>query len=436
MTAGAGGGAGDGDRGRRGRGPLSLIAEAEFRKLWTVGVLQGAMRWLEILAIGVWTYALTHSPVAVAMMTVLRMLPMAMFGTVIGAVAERLDRKAILVASQAMMATTSALLAVLVWSGGVELWHIGLGAFVNGLCWSTDLPVRRTILGESVGADRLGPAMSMDSASNNATRMIGPLAGGALYAAVGLEGAYTVAAAFYGVSALVAATIRFTPVPQDPRPFALVSEIRAGLAYLRRTRALLGHLGVTVIVNLFGFPYAAMAPVVGRETFKADAVQIGLLLTVEGVGAFAGAVGIAFLASPERFRLIYLSGSALFMAGVLAFSFTSNYYLALLVLTVGGFGIAGFASMQSAIMFGEAPPAIRSRLMGVLSVCIGAGPLGVLHVGWLADHIGGSAALRVIAVEGLVALALLVLAVPELRRGGRVSAAAATDPAGGDARSR
>src|SRR3546814_19271085 len=73
--------------------------------------------------------------------------------------------------------------------------------------------------------------------------------------------------------------------------------------------------------------------------------------------------------------------------------------------------------MQSAIMFGEAPPAIRSRLMGVLSVCIGAGPLGVLHVGWRADQVGGSAALTIIAAEGLVALTQLVLAAPELPRG-------------------
>src|SRR3546814_14649912 len=93
--------------------------------------------------------------------------------------------------------------------------------------------------------------------------MVGPLAGGALYAAFGLEGAYTGAALFYGVSALVAASIRFTPVPQEPRPFALISEIGAGLAYLRRSRALLGPTGVPVIVNLFGFPYAHLAPVVG-----------------------------------------------------------------------------------------------------------------------------------------------------------------------------
>jgi predicted MFS family arabinose efflux permease len=235
-----------------------------------------------------------------------------------------------------------------------------------------------------------------------------------------------VAAAFYGVSALVAASIRFTPTPREPRPLALIAEIREGLAFLRRSRALLGHLGVTVIVNLFGFPYAAMAPVVGRETFAVDPVRIGLLLTVEGVGAFAGAVAIAFLATPRRFRLIYISGSVLFMVSVLAFSVTTSYGLALVVLTAGGVGIAGFASMQSAIMFSESPPAIRSRLMGVLSVCIGAGPLGVLHVGWLADRIGGSLALTVIGVEGLVALAALVVAVPELRGRVPVSAAAAS----------
>jgi MFS family permease len=410
--------AGDGDRAKRSRGPLSLVVEAEFRKLWTIGVLMGAMRWLEILAIGVWTYELTGSPVTVALMLVLRMLPMAMFGTVTGAVADRLDRKLILTVSQAVMAATTALLALLVAVGALELWHVGLGAFVNGLCWSTDFPVRRTMLGESVGADRLGPAMSMDSVSNNATRMIGPLVGGALLAAIGLGGAYAVTAVFYGVSALVAASVRFTPVPQEPRPFALFAEIRDGLAYLRRTRALLGHLGVTVIVNLFAFPYASMAPVIGRETFQVDAVRIGLLLAVEGGGAFVGALAIAFLVRPERFRLIYLCGSVLFVASVLVFSLTTSYAVALVALTVSGFGIAGFASMQSTIMFGEAPPAIRSRLMGVMAVCIGVAPIGVLHVGWLASRFGGSMAVTIITVEGLLALGVLILAFPELRRRG------------------
>ncbi|WP_420405419.1 MFS transporter [Nisaea sp.] len=405
-----------GDAGRRASGPLSLIADPTFRKLWLIGVLMGAMRWLELLAVGVWVYDLTGSPVLVALMTLLRMLPLALFGSFIGVVADRLDRKLLLIGSLALMAGTAAALALSAWAGTLSLWQVGLGAFLSGLGWSTDLPVRRTILGESVGHGRLGPAMSMDSASNNATRMVGPIAGGGLYAAIGMEGTYAVAALFYGLAVALACLVAYRAAERAPRPFALMGELREGFAWLRRSRALMGHLGITVIVNLFAFPYASMAPVVGRETFEIDPVRIGLLLTVEGAGAFAGALLIAFVAVPDRYRRIYLSGSVLFVACILGFSLVTSYTAALVILAVGGFGIAGFASMQSAIMFSEAPPEIRSRLMGILSVCIGSGPLGVLHVGWLAAHIGGSAALTVIALEGLVAIAVLVWKVPELRR--------------------
>lgn len=412
MTVSSGSGEGE----SRSSGPFSLIADPTFRKLWTIGVLMGAMRWLEMLAVGVWAYAETGSAVITAVMTMLRMAPMALFGSVTGVIADRVDRKLLLVASLSLMAVTAGLLALSAWAGTLTLWQVGLGAFLSGLGWSTDFPVRRTILGESVGTARLGAAMAMDSASNNATRMVGPIAGGGLYATIGMQGIFTVSGTIFAVSVLLAVLVVYRPAPKEPRPFALFSEIRDGFAYLRRSRALVGHLGVTVIVNLFAFPYAAMIPVVGKETYGADAVWTGLMLSVEGAGAFAGAMTVAFMAAPERFRRIYLLGSCLFIFCVFLFSLQSDYGVALAVLVVGGIGISGFASMQSAIMFSEAPPEIRSRLMGILSVCIGAGPLGVLHVGWLADWLGGSMALAVISLEGLAAMALLVFLVPELRR--------------------
>ena len=395
---------------------MSLVVDREFQKLWTIGVLMGAMRWLEMLAIGVWVYAETASPVLVALMMVLRMLPMAMFGTFTGAIADRIDRRLILIGCMMTMAGVTAVLSVLAWFGMLEIWQVGLGAFINGLCWSTDFPVRRTILGESVGQGRLGPAMSMDSASNNATRMIGPLAGGALFTAVGMTGAYAVAATFYAVAGLLAITLIYREAKRPPRSTKLFADIAEGITYLRKNRALMGHLGVTIIVNLFAFPYAAMAPVVGDETFSVSPVLIGLMMASEGAGAFVGATLLAFLATPARFRRIYVLGSGLFIFCILLFSLVDVYGMAVVILVVGGFGIAGFAAMQSAIMFSEAPPEIRSRLMGVLSVCIGAGPIGVMHVGWLASMLGGSTALTVIAVEGLAALAVLLVCVPELRR--------------------
>lgn len=408
--------AGADDKRSRTAGPLSLVADPTFRKLWTIGVLMGAMRWLEMLAVGVWVFAETGSATLTGLMTMLRMAPMALFGSVTGVIADRLDRKLLLVGSLALMALTAGALALSAWAGTLTLWQVGLGAFLSGLGWSTDFPVRRTILGETVGTTRLGAAMSMDSASNNATRMVGPIAGGGLYATIGMHGIYTVSATIFAISVLLAVLVVYRPAAREPRPFALFAEIRDGFAYLRRSRALVGHLGITVIVNLFAFPYAAMIPVVGKETFGVDAVWIGLLLSVEGAGAFAGAMAAAFLAAPERYRRIYLLGSALFVACIFVFSLQTTYSGALMVLVVAGVGISGFASMQSAIMFAEAPPEIRSRLMGILSVCIGAGPIGVLHVGWLADWLGGSMALTVISLEGLVAMLLLVIAVPELRR--------------------
>lgn len=416
MTSSPGEAGGAGDGGSRATGPLSLVADPTFQKLWTIGVLMGAMRWLELLAVGVWVFELTRSPVTVALMTVLRMLPMALFGSVTGVIADRLDRKLLLVLSLALMCATAGALALSAWAGTLAIWQVGLGAFLSGLGWSTDFPVRRTILGESVGRERLGPAMSMDSASNNATRMIGPIAGGGLYVAIGMTGIFALASAIYGVAVFLAVLVVYRAADREPRPFALFGEIRDGVRYLRRSRALMGHLGVTVIVNLFAFPYAAMVPVVGEQTFGADPVHIGLMLSVEGAGAFAGALVITFMAAPERFRRIYLYGSSLFVACIFSFSLITDYGTALAVLVVGGLGISGFASMQSAIMFSEAPPEIRSRLMGLLSVCIGAGPLGVLHVGLLADWLGGSMALTVISAEGLVAMVVLVIAVPELRR--------------------
>lgn len=412
MTAPNGGG----DGRSRAAGPLSLVADPTFRKLWSIGVLMGAMRWLEMLAVGVWAYDQTQSAVMTALLTMLRMAPMALFGSVTGVIADRLDRKHLLVASLALMAVTAGFLAISAWAGTLTLWQVGIGAFLSGLGWSTDFPVRRTILGETVGPARLGAAMSMDSASNNATRMIGPIAGGGLYATIGMQGIYAVSCSFFVLSVLLAVLVVYRPAPREPRPFALFAEIREGLAYLRRSRALVGHLGITVIVNMFAFPYASMIPVLGKETFGVDPVLTGLLLSVEGAGAFAGAMVVAFLAAPERYWRIYLLGSCLLIVSVFVLSLQTEYSMALVVLVMGGIGISGFASMQSTIMFAEAPPEIRSRLMGILSVCIGAGPLGVMHVGWLADLLGASMALTVISLEGLVAMVLLVIAVPELRR--------------------
>src|SRR5436190_11082492 len=155
-----------------------LVGEPDFRRLWLVGLVVFSVRWLEMLAVAVFAYQHTGSPFIVALLTMLRMLPMALFGALIGAMAERVERRTALVFVVLTMLLCSIVLALLAWSGALEVWHLALASFISGITWTTDNPVRRTMIGEVVGHERMSAAMSIDVGANNASRMLGPIVGG------------------------------------------------------------------------------------------------------------------------------------------------------------------------------------------------------------------------------------------------------------------
>jgi predicted MFS family arabinose efflux permease len=168
--------------------------------------------------------------------------------------------------------------------------------------------------------------------------------------------------------------------------------------------------------NLFGFPYTGMIAVIGREVLALDAFEIGLLPSAEGAGALIGALLIAYRVTPRLFSRVYLCGTALFLVAVFLFSLSSSYAVSMAVLFLGGFGVAGFGAMQSSIMFRASPPEVRGRVMGVLAVSIGSSPLGLLQVGLLANWLGAATAVSILAAEGMIALAVVCLLMPELLR--------------------
>ena len=394
----------------------SLLSDPAFLRIWIAGGLVGTIRWLEVLAIGVYTYQITGSPFIVATMLFARMVPTMLLGTFAGAIAERVSRRHLMMAGLVIMCLVSASLTALAVSGRLAIWHIALGAVLSGVFWSVEFPVRRTILGEVAGLGRLGSAMALDSASNNFTRMLGPLLGGAMLTAVGLEGAYALGVLLYAVAFLNMATLTFEEQHSvDTAPVGLFTSISEGLAYIRTNRLIAGTLVVTVFVNLFGFSYVSMVPVIGEQRLGLGAVAIGVLMSAEGFGALVGSLCVAAWVRTRYFTAIYMLGSTLYLAMILAFSLSPWYTTAIVLLFSGGLGIAFFGSMQSILIFFSAIPRMRTRVMGVLVACIGAGPIGVLHVGLLAEWLGAHQAVTIIAVEGLVALALSALIWPELR---------------------
>ena len=383
-----------------------LLDEPDFRRLWLVGVVVFAVRWLEMLAVAVFAYQHTGSPFIVASLTMLRMLPMALFGALVGAVADRIERRAALIVVVVSMLLTSLTLVLLAWAGALAVWHLAVASFVNGIAWTTDNPVRRTMIGEVVGSERMGRAMSIDVGANNASRILGPTVGGVLLATFGIGGAFVVSVLCYLVAVAAALRVRHRNAVRPSGAASVLTRIIEGLVIVRRDRRLVGTLVVTVIYNTFGWPFTSMIPVVGQDSLGLGAVGIGILASMDGVGAFCGAVAIALWAKPRLYARLYVGGVLAYLLLLPVFALSPFPLLAGAALLATGLANAGFSIMQATLVYLSAPAEMRSRIYGVLSVCIGIGMVGFIHIGLLAGLIGAPWATVVSGVEGLLAMAL------------------------------
>jgi len=305
-----------------------------------------------------------------------------------------------------LMLLCSIALALLAWCDALEVWHLALASFISGLTWTADNPVRRTMIGEVVGPERMSAAMSIDVGANNASRMLGPTVGGILLATFGIGGAFVVSAAGYLVAAMVALRVNHRNTAMPSGAAGVLERMIEGLVLVRRDRRLSGTMVITVIYNTFGWPFTSMIPVIGQDNLGLGAAGIGLLASMDGVGAFCGAIVIALCAKPPHYTRLYIGGVVIYLLMLPVFALSPDPLLAGSVLLLTGLANSGFSIMQATLVYLAAPPEMRSRVFGVLSVCIGVGMIGFLHLGWLAGMIGATWAIVTIGAEGLVAVLL------------------------------
>jgi len=361
------------------------------------------MRWMETVALGIFVFELTGSPFWVAIVGFLRMVPMLLLSPTIGLIADRTNRKILMGSTMAVLSAVYVVMGLLVVTGLVELWHIMVGVTLSGVMWSTDFPVRRAMIGDAVGAGGIATAIGMDMATSNFSRVIGPLGAGAFLATLGVQAAYFTGAILFAVGSLLAFSLPYVAPVSKPGPrsgyFANLAE---GLRHVRADRIIVVTLVITITMNVFGFPYQHMIPVIGAETLKVGPLLIGLLLATEGLGATTASLIIALKARPGGYTRIFAFGSVAFLVAILMFSISPSYWMALPALLIGGFSMAGFGTMQSIIIITSTPAAIRGRVLGVLAAMIGTGPFGALIVGVLAVWWGASSAVTAMAITGLV----------------------------------
>jgi len=367
------------------------------------------MRWLDMLVSGLFTFALTESALAVSLVLTARALPMLAMGALAGAIAESLDRRRLLMAGQATQAVTALIIAALAAAGLLQPWHLFVNGLVGGLAWTNELATRRRMVAEAAGPAHIGRAIAFDSMTSSTTRMLGPVAGGVFYEAVGVTAAYGIVAGFYLTAFLLVLGVRHS---QQSRPLVLrrlTGEIAEAARIALAHPALRMVLGVTVVMNVFGFSYTGILPAFGAIAFQASPVEVGLLAAGEPFGALLTGLALALRRGAAPGRLLMAAGSGGFLVTLFLAALAPALPLAVLLLVIGGLGTAAFSNLQTGLVMMEAPPEARSRILGLTTTCIGAGPLGVLLVGALADATGPRLAVVTMAAVGLAGLGLVLM---------------------------
>ncbi|MCU0986278.1 MAG: MFS transporter [Acetobacteraceae bacterium] len=384
---------------------LALLARPDYRRLWMIGGLSNAMRWLELIATGLFVFDATGSAGLVAVVSAARAMPLLLFGPAAGAMAEAVNRRLLMLAGLGVTTLAACLVVLLAAAGGLMPWHLAAAGFASGMLAAGELSVRRRMVAESARGATMSQAIAFDSITNAATRMVGPVAGGAAYAATGILGAYLVSAVLNAAALLLAFRVRHEQERRTLRLGAILRTIAEGVVIARGIPAVRTILAVTVALNAFGFSYVALMAPIGRDVFGASAVGVGVLVAAEPFGAILGAMLLARRATPAGLGL-FLAGAIGFLILLALMPHSPGFLVATALLVTSGLGTAAFGTLQSSLVLEHSPPDARSRLLGLVTMGIGTGPLGMILSGAVAAALGAPLAVTVLALVGLVVVLL------------------------------
>jgi MFS family permease len=390
------------------RGGLrALLSSPSFLRLWAIGGCVNTMRWFEVLAAALFTLDVTGSGLAVAVVTAARTMPMLLLGAFSGVVTEAVNRKHVLFIGQVTTCLASGSIAVLAGLGLARPWHVAAAAMVAGVVWSTEMATRRRMVGECVQGPLVSRALALDTMTNSLTRLIGPMVAGAIYQGMGLAGCFTASACAYGVAASLVVGLRHGQATRRLVVSQVPRDLIEGIHFARGHVTIAGVLAVTIAMNLLGFPYSALVAPIGRLIFQVSPVLVGVLAASESFGAFLGGMWLTSGEPRWSGRILMVGGSLLFLICVMLMPVMPVFPLACTMLAIGGFGSSAFANMQTSLIVLHAPVHIRSRLMGLLTVCIGMGPLGILLFGFVADALGPMLAIDAIEFVGFLSVMVI-----------------------------
>ena len=347
-----------------------------------------------------------NSGIALGLVTGLQFLPVLLLGLWGGVLADRYDKRRMLVATQASMGLLALLLAVLDLSGSVQLWHVYALALALGTASAIDTPVRQSFVAELVDPDDLPNAVSLNSATFNSARIVGPAVAGLLIAVAGTGWVFLANAASYPAVLVGLLLMRRAELRPAARVRRGKGQVREGLTYVREHPDLLVTIVLVGVVATFGFNFSVTTALVAKEVYGQGAGSFGLLTSALAVGSLLGALASARRTGPPRLRRLLLAALAFGLLEVLV-GLSPSYAVMALLLVPTGFAVLTFTTTANTLIQLGTEAGVRGRVMALYTlVFLGGTPVGGPLIGAVSEVVGPRSGLLLGgAVSALAALA-------------------------------
>ncbi len=382
-------------------GTFASLRLRTFRVLWVSTLLSFLAFFMSTVVQSVVAFDLTHTNRAVGWVVAGQGIAMLLLGPFGGAVADRVRKRRLIAASQAVTCTVFLLLAVALATGTVRVEYLALGSLVMGATFAFLGPARQALTVDLVPAESRGNALALTQVGHSASRVLGPsLAGFFLgWSFAGATGAYLAMAGLYaasiaGLLLLPASVVR--PGARDANVFA---DIGAGLRYVRGQRRLRLLLLFFVSVIMVGYPYVTVLPGLLEHALGHDAHDVGTLFGVSALGALGASLGVAHFADSRHALRVYSGMGLLFGASLIASALAPDYLTLMIAMTLVGVGSGGFQSLNGAVIVRETEPAFFGRVVSLSTLAFAGFGLMGLPVGLLADAIGERSALATLGAS-------------------------------------
>ncbi|MDE2282704.1 MAG: MFS transporter [Actinomycetales bacterium] len=384
---------------------FSSLANPNYRKYFFGQSTSLVGTWMQSTAQSWLVLVLTHSATAIGVVVALQTLPVLILGPYGGVIADRVDKRRLMIVLQSLMAVQAAVLATFTLLHDVTYLDVCVLAVVLGLNNSFENPSRQAFMLEMVGPDDLRNAVSLNSTMNNAARAVGPAVAGILIAAVGEGWCFVLnAVSFIAVvgSLMVMDQSTLSPSPPAARERG---QLRAGFRYVFHTPALLIPLIMMGLVGTFAYEFQVTLPVVASQVFHGGSRAYGFLVTAMGVGAVIGGL---VSATRGRVGIAPMVAASTIFAGVLAIASVAPIMaFEMVALALVGFASVSFLSMANSTLQLASDPAMRGRVMALWAVAfLGSTPVGGPLVGLVTSHWGARVGLGVGALSCAVAAAI------------------------------